>query len=422
MRGLYQAPRSSAPRPAPRRHNVRVAAELITIAEARERVLAAVQPLDTDRIPVADALDRVLAADVKAVGDVPPFPSSAMDGYAVDAGPPGRRLIVVGESRAGTPTDRRLGEGEAIRISTGAAVPPGAAAVIPQEQVQAEDGAIVIGAAVAPGDHIRPAGEVMRTGAPVLARGVKLGPGELAAAIAAGAGEVLVSERPRVRVLCTGDELREPGAPLGPGEIHNSNGPMLVALASHSGTLTAAAEQLADDRRATEAGLEAALSGADVVIVSGGVSVGPHDHVKPALAELGVVEVFWGVSLQPGKPTWFGTRERKLVFGLPGNPVSAAVTFSLFVAPALAALQGAAPAAIGADDAVLGVDVRRGRREQAIRVRLERRDAETVAVPNGAQESHALTSLLGADALALIPPGEGSLKAGTRVMLAPAPR
>lgn len=400
-----------------------MAAELITIAEARERVLAAVQPLATERIPVVYALDRVLAADVNAAGDVPPFPSSAMDGYAVDAGPPGRRLTVVGESRAGAPSERRVGEGEAIRISTGAAVPPGATAVIPQEQVQAEDGAIVIGAAVAPGDHIRPAGEVMRTGAPVLSRGVKLGPGELAAAIAGGAGDVLVSQQPQVRVLCTGDELREPGVPLRPGEIHNSNGPMLVALASHSGALVAAAEQLADDRRATEAGLEVALSSADVVIVSGGVSVGPHDHVKPALAELGVAEVFWGVSLQPGKPTWFGTREYKLVFGLPGNPVSAAVTFSLFVAPALAALQGAAAAAISAGEASLGVDVRRNvRREQAIRVRLERRGEETVAVPNGPQDSHALTSLLGADALALIPPGEGSLEAGTRVKLAPLPR
>lgn len=401
----------------------RMTAELITIAEARERILAAVHPLGTERIPVGDSLDRVLAADVKAAGDVPPFPSSAMDGYAVDAGPPGRRLTVVGESRAGKPNEHRLAEGEAIRISTGAAVPPGATAVIPQEQVQAQDGAIVLGAAVAPGDHIRPAGEVMRTGAPVLARGAKLGASELAAAIAAGVGEVLVSERPWLRVLCTGDELREPGAPLRPGEIHNSNGPMLVALAAHAGALAAPAEHLPDDRHATEAGLEAALGGADVVIVSGGVSVGPHDHVKPALAGLGVEEAFWGVSLQPGKPTWFGTRERKLVFGLPGNPVSAAVTFSLFVAPALAALQGAAPAAISAGDAILGVDVRRnGRREQAIRVRLERRGGETVAVPNGPQDSHALTSLLGADALALIPPGEGSLEAGTRVRLAPLPR
>jgi molybdopterin molybdotransferase len=231
-----------------------------------------------------------------------------------------------------------------------------------------------------------------------------------------------VARRPVVRVLCTGDELREPGQPLAPGQIHNSNGPMLVALAAHAGALTAPAALLADDRAATEAGLETALGAADVVIVSGGVSVGPHDHVKPALAKLGVEEVFWGVALQPGKPTWFGTLGHKLVFGLPGNPVSAAVTFSLFAAPALAALQGAATVAASIGDAILGTSVRRNpRREQAIRVRVERRGATVVAVPNGAQDSHALTSLLGADALALIPPGEGRLEAGATVALVPPP-
>ncbi len=140
----------------------------------------------------------------------------------------------------------------------------------------------------------------------------------------------------------TGDELRDPGEPLGPGEIHNSNAPMLVgARVARAGRITAPPGRLPDDRAATEAGLADALEHADVVIVSGGVSVGPHDHVKPALAALGVEEIFWGVALQPGKPTWFGTRDGKLVFGLPGNPVSAAVTFALFARPALAALQGA---------------------------------------------------------------------------------
>jgi molybdopterin molybdotransferase len=280
---------------------------------------------------------------------------------------------------------------------------------------------------VAPGQNIRPAGEVMRTGAPVLATGTRLGPAELAAAIAAGAGELRVGRRPSVRVLCTGDELREPGSPLASGEIHNSNGPMLVALAARCDAVTTPAEQLPDDRASTEAGLESALAAADVVIVSGGVSVGPHDQVKPALAELGVEERFWGVALQPGKPTWFGTREGKLVFGLPGNPVSAAVTFALFAAPALAALQGAAVPAIttgsGAiSTAVLGAAVRQNpRREQAIRVKLERGNGATIAVPNGPQGSHAVTSLLGADALALIPRGDGSLDAGIPVALARLP-
>ena len=413
---LYQSPRSS-----PRRDNVSVA-ELIPIVDARERVLAAVRALEPERVPIADALDRVLAADLVATGDVPPFPSSAMDGYAVDAGPAGRKLRVVGESRAGAPSEHQLEPDEAIRISTGAAVPPGATAVIPQEEVEATDGAVVIGAEVRAGQHIRPAGEVIRAGAPVLHRGTRLGPAELAAAVAAGAGELSVVRRPTVRVFSTGDELREPGTPLGPGEIHNSNGPMLIGLATHCGALTQPAEQLADDPVATESALEAAIDSADVVIVSGGVSVGPHDHVKPALARLGVEEVFWGVALQPGKPTWFGTRGRRLVFGLPGNPVSAAVTFSLFAAPALAALQGGAAQAIDVGEAVLGTAVRRNpRREQAIRVRLERRDGATVAVPNGPQDSHAITSLVGADALALIPRGEGSLEAGTPVALARLP-
>jgi molybdopterin molybdotransferase len=354
---------------------------------------------------------------VEARGDVPPFPSSAMDGYAVGAGPPGRTLRVVGESRAGAPTGHLLGEGEAIRISTGAAVPAGASAVVPQEDADREDGTVLVTAEAHPGDHIRPAGEVMRAGAVILTPGTRVAGAELGAAIAAGAGEVTVARRPEVSVFSTGDELRHPGAPLAPGEIHNSNGPMLAALATHSGAKVSPPGHLPDDRGATEAALEEAIRDSDVVIVSGGVSVGPHDHVKAALAALGVREVFWGVALQPGKPTWFGAREAKLVFGLPGNPVSAAVTFSLFVAPALAALQGASTDD-SAGQAVLGAAVPRNRRrDQAIRVRLERRDGALVAIPNGPQASHVIVSLVGADALALIPAGDGSLEPGTTVWL-----
>jgi molybdopterin molybdotransferase len=180
---------------------------------------------------------------------------------------------------------------------------------------------------------------------------------------------------------------------------------------------------LLDDRVATEAGLADALQSADVVIVSGGVSVGPHDHVKPALESLGVEQVFWRVALQPGKPTWFGRRNGTLVFGLPGNPVSAVVTFSLFVRPALAALQGRSPERLLASEAVLATAVPRNPdREQAVRVRLERQDGRLVAIPNGPQGSHIVTSLLGADALALIAAGEGELAAGTSVPLESLPR
>jgi molybdopterin molybdotransferase len=230
---------------------------------------------------------------------------------------------------------------------------------------------------------------------------------------------MVVSRRPRVAVLCTGDELRAPGEPLRPGEIHNSNAPMLTGLAIRGGAQTEPAKRLPDDRAATEAGIASALERSDVVIISGGVSVGPHDHVKPALATLGVREVFWSVALQPGKPTWFGVHgDGTYVFGLPGNPVSAVVTYSLFVAPALAELQGTSPSRRAQPEAVLGEDVQRNpRREQAIRVRLERDGERTVAFINGAQGSHILTSLLGADALAMIPAGEGVLAAGTRVTL-----
>ncbi|MGZ4299159.1 MAG: molybdopterin-binding protein, partial [Solirubrobacteraceae bacterium] len=203
-------------------------------------------------------------------------------------------------------------------------------------------------------------------------------------------------------------------------EILNSIAPMLTGLAQRLGAVSAPARRRADEREATTGGIGEALEESDVVLISGGVSVGPHDHVKPALDALGVAEVFWSVSLQPGKPTWFGvpTAGHPLVFGLPGNPVSAVVTFSLFAAPALAALQGAPSPAPPRATAVLGTDVKRNpRRDQMIRVRLESDDDAVRAFPNGAQGSHILTSLLGADALALIPAGDGTVPSGATVAL-----
>jgi molybdopterin molybdotransferase len=190
---------------------------------------------------------------------------------------------------------------------------------------------------------------------------------------------------------------------------------MVVALTVRSGASALTPERLRDDRSRTEAGLARALDSGDVVVVTGGVSVGPHDHVRPALQALDVTERFWGVALQPGKPTWFGEREGKLVFGLPGNPVSTVVTFTLFVRPALAALQGSHAQARRAQ-ARLGAPVKRNpMREQALRVRLQDRDSSTIATPNGPQGSHLVTSLLGADALAFIPPGDGELPSGAPV-------
>ena len=388
---------------------------LITIAQARELVLSTAPRLDYETVAIPDGLGRVLAETVRAAHDTPPFPNSAMDGYAVLAGPAGRELAVVGESRAGMPSPLSLADGQAIRISTGALLPAGAEAVIRQEDVSARDGHVVCEADAAPGDNVRQPGEDMRSGALILEPGTRLGPAELAAAVAAGAGTLRVARRPRVQVLCTGDELREPGASLAPGQIHNSNQPMLVGLALRAGAQAAPGPRLSDERPSTVAALAEALASSDVVVVSGGVSVGPHDHVKPALTDLGVHEHFWRVALQPGKPTWFGTRGDTLVFGLPGNPVSAFVTFSLFVAPALAALQGRVTAAL-TGRARLASDVRRnGQREQAIRVRLTFDADGLVAHPNGRQDSHVVSSLVGADALAMIGPGSGTAAAGESV-------
>jgi molybdopterin molybdotransferase len=400
----------------------RASIPLIAIDQALAHVLAQTRALPAQTVTIDQALHRVLAADIRAAGDVPPFPCSAMDGYALLAGPAGRRLRIVGESRAGVPSGRVLSDGEAIRVSTGAAIPPGADAVIPQEDVDLDDGAgdVIVTSQDSPaGAHVRGAGEDMQAGTTVLRAGLRLGPLQLGAAVAAGAGTVQAASRPRVAVLCTGDELRAPGEPLGPGEIHNSNAPMLTGLSLDAGAETGPAGRLPDDRQATIDGIGTAIDASDVVIITGGVSVGPHDHVKPALSALGVRELFWSVALQPGKPTWFGVAgDGTLVFGLPGNPVSAVVTFSLFVAPALAALQGApAPAPPSPTAGLLTQLPRNPRREQAVRVSLGDGPAGVTARPTGAQGSHILSSLLAADALGMIPMGEGVVAAGDEITL-----
>jgi molybdopterin molybdotransferase len=392
-----------------------VPSDLRSIEAARTDVVSSCSPLPAEPVGVEDAAGRVLAADVTAARDVPGFDNSAMDGFAVRSGASsGTRLRVVDESRAGTPASRELGPGEAIRISTGAAIPAGADAVAPVEEVSEAGGEITLTAPIAAGRHVRRAGEDLRAGAVVLPAGTQLGAGALAVAVGAGAAAVLCTRRPRVAILCTGDELRPPGAALGRGEIHNSNAVMLATLAQQAGAVVTTAGAVGDERAAIEAAIARALGDADVVVLSGGVSVGPHDHVKPVLAALGVAERFWRVDLQPGKPTWFGTRGAQLVFGLPGNPVSSFVTFALFARPALRALQGAEPLPPRAR-AALAVDVPRRRRTQALRVRLDALDGTLRATPTGVQGSHVTASLLGADALAFVAPGQDVAAAETYV-------
>jgi molybdopterin molybdotransferase len=390
--------------------------DLPSIDEARATLLAAVIPLPASGVHVTEALGLVLAEDVVAAQDVPAFANSAMDGFAVRAGEAGRRLRIMGESRAGTPFEGVVSDGEAIRISTGAALPAGADGVLPVELATVDGDVVALGEAVAPGRNVRPAGDDLRAGDVVLHAGTRVGPAEVGVAIGAGRETVRCARRPRVAIVTTGDELQAPGSTLAPGQIHDSNGPTLGALAVRSGAEVAGVGHVGDDPAATRVVIAQALDAADVVVLSGGVSVGPHDHVKPALAELGVRELLWRVALRPGKPTWLGERDGTLVLGLPGNPVSAYVTFLLFARPALAALQGGDPR-VPRTTAVLGTAVQRHPdRDECVRVR---RDEAGRVHPTGPQGSHILSSLLGAEALAMIPRGEGDLPAGTEVVLEP---
>lgn len=392
---------------------------MLSVEEARAAVLALVdRPLGTEPVPLAGALGRTLRDDVRAAGDVPAFANAAMDGVALRSGPSGRRLRIVGESRAGSPSPTPVGaDDEAVRISTGAAMPDGADAVLQLERLEdAADGRSTrTREEVRPGRNVRAAGSDLRAGATALRAGTALGPAELGLAAAAGHATLRCALRPAVAVVTTGDELVAPGAALRHGQVHDSNAPMLAALLRGDGARVLPPAHAPDDPTATRAALASAIARADVVLVCGGVSVGPHDHVKPALEALGVVERFWRVALKPGKPTWCGRApDGTLVLGLPGNPVSALVTAVLFARPALRALQGADPLPRTAHGRLAAPAPRDPSRDSMIRVTL---DAAGRATPTGDQGSHRLSSLVGADALALVPAGEGDLPAGAEVLL-----
>ena len=393
--------------------------ELLTVEEALDRVLEHVRPLPSEAVAIEAAAGRVLAEDALAVVDLPRFPSSAMDGFALRADDTPGRLPVVARIAAGRPSPRPLAPGEAMGIATGGVVPDGADAVVPIEHVTDEGEMVDVPSPVALGANVRPRGGDVVAGAVVLEAGTVLSPSRLAALAAAGVASVPCARRPRAAIVATGTELRRPGEPLRDGEIYESNGLMLAALLDDAGAEVAPSERVADDPSAHEAALARGLE-SDVLVTSGGVSVGPHDLVRETIASLGGREVFWGVAMRPGKPVSFAVRDDTLVFGLPGNPVSSLVGTLLFVLPAIRALQGVRDPAPRYARGVLGAPAsRRPRRDDFQRARLEVRDDVVVLHPVSGQESHMIVRAAAADALVHIPRGEGELPAGAGVRYLP---
>jgi molybdopterin molybdotransferase len=389
--------------------------ELLSLTAAVEAVLARARPLGSERVALTDAAGRVLAEPVRAEVDLPPFPASAMDGYAVRAAEAPGTFPIVFRIAAGLPAPRALATGEAMAIATGGAVPEGADAVVPIEVVREEGGALVVPGAVEPGANVRPRGGDIAAGSEVVPARARLGAAQIGAIGAAGLREVTCARRPRVAVVTTGSELRPPGSQLGPGEIYESNGPMLAVQLEAAGAEVRAPAVAADDddahREAIERGLEL-----DVLVTSGGVSVGPHDLVRRIEGELGVEEVFWGVAVKPGKPVSFGVRGKTLVFGLPGNPVSSLVACALFVVPAIETLQGVADPGPRFEWGHLASPVRRDPHRDVLLRALARMSEDGVSLaPVQGQESHMITRAAGANALALVRRGEGTLPAGARV-------
>jgi molybdopterin molybdotransferase len=390
--------------------------ELLTIAEAQRLILERVRPLPAERVPLDAAAGRVLAEAGIAAVDLPPFASSAMDGFALRAGDSPGTLSVVARIAAGRPAERALRAREAMAIATGGAVPEGADAVIPLEYVVEHDNNIEIAEPIAPAANVRPRGGDVRAGDAVAEAGSRLGPAQLGALAAAGIAEVECGAQPRAAVLATGTELRRPGEPLGPGEVYEANGLILASQLASAGARVDRLPAVADDEDAHRQALARGLEH-DLLVTSGGVSVGPHDLVRQVERELGVEEVFWRVAVKPGKPVSFGVRGSTLVFGLPGNPVSSLVGFELFVRPAVLALQGHRDPLPRFEPGRLGAAAKLNpRRDQLLRARTRpgSEDAQ-VLDPLGGQESHMIVRAAEADALVLLPRGEGELPGGASV-------
>ncbi len=395
---------------------------MLTVEEARERILASFQALQpVEEVPLAAALGRVLAEDAVAGEPLPPFANSAMDGYAVRSedttgaasGNP-VRLRLAGEVPAGRLYEGRVEAGEAVRILTGAPLPDGADAVIQQELTDVLDGWVALEQPVPSGTNVRDAGSDVRPGALLAPAGAELGPAEIALLAALGVHPVRVRRRPDVAILSTGDELAPLGETPGPGQIHESNSSYLIAAVLRAGGQPRPLGIAHDREEELRAKLEQAR-GADLILSSGGVSVGDYDLVKQILAEQGNIE-FWRVRMRPGKPLAFGRLGETPLLGLPGNPVSAAVTFELFGRPAIRRMLGARQVERPLVEVVLaGEDIARGDRRHYVRARLASENGVLTAYPTGAQGSHIISSLQGATAYLVIQEGEGSVRKGEHV-------
>jgi molybdopterin molybdotransferase len=362
---------------------------------------------------------RVLARDVAALRTQPPQAMSAMDGYAVraaDAAKVATRLKVIGEVAAGRPFDQNVGAGEAVRIFTGGVIPDGADAVIIQEDTVAEDGGITITEAARPGRHIRRAGIDFRKGDVLLTRGTRLTERDLSLAAGMNHPELAVRRRPKVAMLATGDELVMPGETPGPGQIVYSNGYALRALARDEGAEVIDFGIAADSIDATTLGIRRAReAGADILITSGGASVGDHDLVKQSLEAEGVTMAFWRIAMRPGKPMMHGRLGGMRVIGLPGNPVSSYVCAFLFLVPLIRSLSGRDTIRHVGETALLGRDLAANDlREDYLRARLERRaDGALIATPVDHQDSSLLGNLAAARALVIRPPFAPAAPAGS---------
>ena len=388
--------------------------ELLTVGEALTRIVEHALLLPVERVPVADADGRVAREPASAAVDLPPFPSSAMDGFAVRSADTPGDLPISFRIAAGAAPPGPLPAGAAAGIATGGTVPDDADAVVPVELVE-DSGDRVTVPAIEHGQHVRPRGGDVREGDDVVATGTRLGPTHVGALAAAGVPHVTCSVRPRVAVLATGSELRSAGEPLAPGQIYESNRAMIGAALARSGAVVEVLPVAADDTEAHRAAIGRGLE-SDVLVTSGGVSMGPHDLVRRVAAELGIEEVFWGVAVKPGKPLAFGIRDETLVFGLPGNPVSSLVGALVFVGTALRARQGMERPEPSYLSGIAAAPLRRNpHRDEFVRARRVETDDAILLEAIGGQESHMIVRAASADALIHVPRGDGEIPAGAVV-------